>query len=206
MTSIEPKPFFGKPKKKKPELDAAASRKLPQGWKTRQGLPCVRGRVHTPSVATTTIHGFHQDAAGDWVADLACGHAQHLRHRPPWELRPWVANEADRARKLGAEIDCPLCQMPALPAGAREYKRTATFHEGNVPAGLLRNHQTKAGTWALIVIEAGQLGYTIESPLSTFLLTPQLTGVIAPTVPHRVTLLGPVGFHLEFLECEPLPG
>ena len=39
------------------------------------------------------ILGFHQDEYGDWVAELACGHTQHVRHRPPWELRPWVATE-----------------------------------------------------------------------------------------------------------------
>ncbi len=89
--------------------------------------------------------------------------------------------------------------MPALPAAAREYKRSAIFTEDTVPAGLLKDHTTKEGTWALIVVEAGQLEYTIESPFCTFLLTPQLQGVIAPTVPHRVKLLGPVRFYVAFL-------
>ncbi len=34
-----------------------------------------------------TIIGFHQDATQEWVADLECGHQQHVRHTPPW-LRP----------------------------------------------------------------------------------------------------------------------
>jgi len=53
-------------------------------------------------------------AAGDWVAELACGHSQHMRHRPPWMERPWVAIEAQRAAKIGSPIDCPLCD----PSGA----------------------------------------------------------------------------------------
>lgn len=57
----------------------------------------------------TTIVGFHQDEQGDWVAELACGHGQHMRHRPPWTLREWVTTEAGRSAKLGADIDCPLC-------------------------------------------------------------------------------------------------
>jgi hypothetical protein len=61
----------------------------------------------------TVIVGFHQDAAGDWVAELACGHAQHMRHRPPWQSRPWVETEAGRAAKLGAAIDCLKCETPA---------------------------------------------------------------------------------------------
>lgn len=28
------------------------------------------------------IVGFHQDEEGDWVASLACGHNQHVRHNP----------------------------------------------------------------------------------------------------------------------------
>jgi len=60
-------------------------------------------------VARTTIAGFHQDEADDWVADLACGHRQHMRHRPPWTVRPWVTDAAARAARVGQPIDCPLC-------------------------------------------------------------------------------------------------
>ena len=106
-------------------------------------------------MCTTVITGFHQDAEGDWIADLACGHSQHVRHRPPWQSRPWVTSEAGRAEKLGASIDCPLCKMPEAPVGVGEYKRTATFTQSSVPIGLLRDHRTKPGVWARIVIEAG---------------------------------------------------
>jgi hypothetical protein len=63
-------------------------------------------------MSTTTITGFHQDAAGDWVAELSCGHSQHVRHRPPWQSRPWVTTAAGRAAKLGAPIECPACETP----------------------------------------------------------------------------------------------
>ena len=96
----------------------------------------------------TTFAGFHQDAAGDWVADLACGHTQHVRHRPPWELRPWVTSPEGRAAKLGQPLDCALCEAVALPLDAREYKRTDTFTEETLPAGLRASHRTKPGTWA----------------------------------------------------------
>ena len=55
------------------------------------------------------IIGFHQDEAGDWVADLACGHRQHVRHRPPWTLRPWVLTPEGRAGRIGVSLDCLLC-------------------------------------------------------------------------------------------------
>ena len=55
------------------------------------------------------IIGFHRDDAGDWVADLACGHTQHVRHRPPWELRPWVESEEGRRQHTGQVLICVKC-------------------------------------------------------------------------------------------------
>ncbi len=34
------------------------------------------------------ITGFRQDEHGDWVAELECGHLQHVRHHPLWTNRP----------------------------------------------------------------------------------------------------------------------
>jgi tellurite methyltransferase len=56
-----------------------------------------------------TIVGFEQDASGDWVAELSCGHRQHIRHRPPFEVRPWVLDAGARDAKIGTLRDCPLC-------------------------------------------------------------------------------------------------
>lgn len=33
-----------------------------------------------------SIAGFHQDEESHWVAELDCGHGQHMRHDPPWTL------------------------------------------------------------------------------------------------------------------------
>jgi hypothetical protein len=55
------------------------------------------------------IVDFHQDQAGDWVADLECGHTQHVRHHPPFELRPWVVTPEGRESKLGVKLDCKKC-------------------------------------------------------------------------------------------------
>ena len=94
------------------------------------------------------IRGFHQDAEGHWVADLECGHAQHVRHDPPWQLRPWVLKEESRLSRLGLPLDCPLCDAhprdndaaaaayrDALlrglcPDGAREIQRQVLQRQG----------------------------------------------------------------------------
>jgi len=61
------------------------------------------------------ITGFHQDDEGHWVADLECGHSQHMRHQPPWQVRPWVLTEEGRRDFVGTEIPCRLCETPANP-------------------------------------------------------------------------------------------
>lgn len=60
-------------------------------------------------MAVKKIVGFHLDDENHWVATLACGHTQHVRHSPPWQTRPWVITEAGRCDKLGATLDCVKC-------------------------------------------------------------------------------------------------
>jgi Protein of unknown function (DUF3565) len=55
------------------------------------------------------IVGFHQDAEEHWVADLECGHTQHVRHDPPWQSRPWVVTAAGRQDFIGQELLCVDC-------------------------------------------------------------------------------------------------
>jgi len=55
------------------------------------------------------ISGFHRDELQHWIADLDCGHAQHVRLDPPWQERPWVVNEQGRSEKIGFELDCVEC-------------------------------------------------------------------------------------------------
>ncbi|HZO22499.1 MAG TPA: DUF3565 domain-containing protein [Steroidobacteraceae bacterium] len=55
------------------------------------------------------IIGYHQDDEGHWVAELECGHGQHVRHDPPWVNRPWVTTAQGRAAALGEKLDCRKC-------------------------------------------------------------------------------------------------
>jgi hypothetical protein len=55
------------------------------------------------------IVGFHLDDEGHWVADLECGHGQHVRHNPPWVSRPWVMSPEGRQRALGQTLVCVKC-------------------------------------------------------------------------------------------------
>jgi hypothetical protein len=55
------------------------------------------------------IVGFHQDDEGHWVAELECGHSQHMRHNRPWQDRSWVLTHEGRARFVGVLVECRLC-------------------------------------------------------------------------------------------------
>jgi hypothetical protein len=43
------------------------------------------------------------------VAELECGHGQHVRHDPPWQVREWVTTDEGRAQHLGTTLDCVRC-------------------------------------------------------------------------------------------------
>ncbi|MCO6440760.1 MAG: DUF3565 domain-containing protein [Nitrococcus mobilis] len=61
------------------------------------------------------IVGFHQDNERHWVAELECGHNQHVRHKPPWINRPWVTTPQGRNRMLGRTLNCKKCDSGAPP-------------------------------------------------------------------------------------------
>lgn len=89
--------------------------------------------------------------------------------------------------------------MRRLPAGVRAYRRTDTFSDDSVPAGLLGEHSTRPGTWGKIVVVKGILRYTIVEPsIEVIELCPGKPGVVEPAVRHRVEPVGEVEFYVEF--------
>lgn len=95
--------------------------------------------------------------------------------------------------------------MKTLPDGLEAYRRTPEFTEDSVPAGLLKDHQTKDGVWGVIHVLSGSLGYVIPSTGERHELEPGRDGIVEPTVPHHVAVTGPVRFFVEFWRAAP-PG
>lgn len=145
------------------------------------------------------IDGFHQDELGDWVAELRCGHGQHVRHKPPFWSLPWVQTPEGRSGKVGTDLPCPLCDRFEMPAGYAPYKRTPEFTAGTIPDGLRRDHSTKPGVWALLHVLEGRLQYIVEPPLaSERIVEAGDTAVIVAEVLHRVAPASEVRFFVEF--------
>lgn len=61
------------------------------------------------------ISGYHLDDEGHWVAELECGHNQHVRHDPPWQERTWVTTATGRQAHLGWQLQCLKCDRGAAP-------------------------------------------------------------------------------------------
>ncbi len=77
----------------------------------------------TAEAPNRAIIGFHQDDAGHWVADLECGHTQHVRHDPPWQNRPWVITSEGRAAFVSKTLKCVKCgeaQRARMPVAEQE--------------------------------------------------------------------------------------
>ncbi len=65
------------------------------------------------------IVGFHQDEESQWVADLECGHTQHVRHDPPWHSRSWVTTAGGRTTRIGTPLECVTCVTESADAASR---------------------------------------------------------------------------------------
>jgi hypothetical protein len=89
------------------------------------------------------IVGFHVDAEGVWVGELACGHRQHVP-RPPF-----------RGQRLDKRLECRLCDQNLHPPTA------------STEAGGGRNGQTTSTTSHTTVLSkprAVEGGAFVETP------------------------------------------
>lgn len=150
------------------------------------------------------IVGFHTDAESDWVAELDCGHNQHVRHRPPFQLRPWVLHETGRAARLGTSLDCPLCERCEWPEGLQLARRSAEWDARSLPPGLRSAHSLAAGTWGRLVVEEGHVSFhACTVPPIDRLLEAREVQAIPPSVEHEIELEGDARLFLEFLKVVP---
>lgn len=88
--------------------------------------------------------------------------------------------------------------LTRLPSGLIAYRRTPVFNQDTIPAGLRREHRTKAGVWAVITVLEGELRFRTIEPISQTLISPGVPGIVAPEQPHQVDPHGAVRFFVEF--------
>ena len=83
------------------------------------------------------------------------------------------------------------------------YKCTPVFDENTLPAGLRKEHRTKAGVWGIIRVLEGQLRYQVLDPISETILDSEHPGLVLPDQPHLVEPLGPMRMQVEFYDHLP---
>lgn len=83
------------------------------------------------------------------------------------------------------------------------YRSTPIFDENTLPAGLRKEHRTKAGVWAVIRLLEGRLRYRTLDPDSETILDPERSGLILPEQAHFVEPLGAVRLQIDFYDRHP---
>lgn len=150
------------------------------------------------------VTGFHLDEdEAQWVAELACGHNQHVRHAPPFQVREWTTTEQGRGEMLGKLRDCPLCDAAELPEGLAFDRVTPTWDEGSVPAALRCTHTVHERSWGLLEVTQGSVRFACAtSPAIDVVLNAPATQPIPPGVEHHLELIGPVELHVAFFKID----
>jgi tellurite methyltransferase len=147
-----------------------------------------------------TITDYSLDEEAEWVAHLSCGHGQHVRHRPPFQLREWVLDRQGRNTHIGTPLDCPLCDRAEMPEGLRLLRTSAQWDEHTMPNGLRRAHRIAAGTWGRIVVHDGHLRFAAQTePRLETVLSCGSIQAIPPEVEHEIEPLDRVCFSIDFL-------
>jgi tellurite methyltransferase len=146
-----------------------------------------------------SIVGFHQDDEGAWVAELSCLHNQHVRHRPPFQERPWVLDDEERSAHVGMGLDCPLCDRAEMPDGLTLARTAGPFDADTLPAALLNRHRVAERTWGCLGVLEGEIGFAMEvEPPLDVRLQAGAHQPIPPGVPHRLMPAGPFRLTIEF--------
>lgn len=102
------------------------------------------------------------------------------------------------------ELPSEVVQYSQVPK-PRKQDTPGAFTATTIPAGLLKNHSTKDGTWGIIRVRQGKLNYIIRASEkeddveAVFVLDCTTPGVIEPSVLHHVApLTDNVEFVVEF--------
>jgi hypothetical protein len=166
----------------------------------RQSTPRSRSTPCREPLVERIIDGFHQDDHGEWVAELSCLHGQHVRHRPPFQDRPWVTTADGRAGRVGSAIECPLCDRAELPDALSTVRVAGPFDADTLPMGLRRDHRVADRTWGLVRVLDGRARLTLDTaPVIDRELVAGDAQPIPPGVTHAVHVDGHVRLVVEFL-------
>lgn len=83
------------------------------------------------------------------------------------------------------------------------YSSTPIFNETSLPKALQNAHSTKAGTWGVLELIAGELVYVIEDSGHRRAMVAGDRQLIEPQQLHHVELSGPMQMQVHFYREKP---
>lgn len=150
-------------------------------------------------VCERAIVGYRRDDEGVWTCLLACGHRQHVRHRPPFHVAEWIDSDVGRAAHVGSPLRCRLCEQLLMPEVVDYVRTSAVWDEHSLPRALERRHRLGSGTWGVLRVLEGQLRFVAHSVTTLeVVVTSGTSQAVPPEMEHEVHVIGPVRFALEF--------
>lgn len=90
-----------------------------------------------------------------------------------------------------------------MPVPEDPYSSTPVFNESNLPKALQHAHHTKAGTWGVLELMAGELVYVVEDSGSRQVMLAGDCQLIPPLELHHVELTGPMQMQVHFYRKKP---
>ncbi len=149
------------------------------------------------------VTGYQADENGDLVAELACGHDQHVQPQPLLQLRDRIAGPVRNAACLGALLDCPLRDRTEMPDAIGWIRVTPVRSEQPMPVGPHRAHRIAESAWGRIAVHDGGLRFVAAtSPAIETALEPGSSQAIPPEIDHEVGPLGAVRPSIEFFDMD----
>ena len=144
---------------------------------------------------------FESNRLGDDIATLSCGHSQRSQRNSLFINLTKIALEEISNSPIGVNLNCFQCDKFELPDHFVPYKKTPIFTEESLPVALTRDHSTKIGIWAKIIISEGKLRYRVDILKADMELSQDKSGIIIPEIMHNVEPLGIVSFFIQFYKA-----
>jgi len=90
-----------------------------------------------------------------------------------------------------------------MTSSSTPYSSTPVFNEETLPAALQNAHNTKAGTWGVLELIAGELVYVVEESGHRRILRAGDRQLITPEQLHHVELIGAMQMQVHFHREKP---
>lgn len=88
----------------------------------------------------------------------------------------------------------------SLPDDVVCYRILGPWTDSEIPAGLLKQHQLKAGSWGELTVVSGTIEFCWDEVIGVepICLATRQRIVIPPTVPHHLQIIGDAVLELHF--------